>query len=183
MTAITLSTNPIDRKNAIETLFKEYYSEMCKSAFNILKDESAAEDVVQDIFMKLYQSRKEMTIDYPKSFFKRSATNAAIDIYRKQQKTSFVDVNEQYDLKYDEEEVEDNSALLDKVNHAIDELPPKCRTIFILKRKEGYTNKEIAEELEISVKTVENQMTKAFKFLRKVLSPVAFTLLTLNYLW
>lgn len=183
MNSVKLSSISEDRKATIETLFKEFYVDMCKSAFNILKDELAAEDVVQDVFMKLYQSNKEMQIDYPKTFFKRSATNAAIDVYRKKQKNSFVDIDSRYDLEYEETEVEDNTDLLKKVNEAIDQLPPKCRTIFVLKRKEGYTNKEIAEELDISVKTVENQMTKAFKFLRKVLNPVTFTLLMMGYLW
>lgn len=155
---------------------------MCRSAYNIVKDELVAEDIVQDIFLKLYQSDKEMEIEYPKSFFKRSATNAAIDYYRKKSKTNFVNIDDQFNVSSEEEEEKDLTEVVEKVNAAIDLLPPKCRTIFILKRKENYTNKEIAEKLDISVKTVENQMTKAFKFLRSHLGPIVYSLLILGYI-
>jgi RNA polymerase sigma-70 factor, ECF subfamily len=183
MNSIELTTNIEERKIVIEKLFKSYYSIMCKAAFNILNDKPVCEDIVQGIFLKLYENNTYHKIDYPKSFFKRAAVNAAIDIYRKQNRNVFVDIEDINQIEIKEEEfelIDEKKVLAEKIKDAINLLPEKCKLIFILKRTEGYTNKEIAEELNISVKTVENQTTKAFKILKEQLGPLMFILLLIE---
>jgi RNA polymerase sigma-70 factor, ECF subfamily len=183
MSSIELTTNIEDRKRVIGELFKTYYSPMCKAAFNIIPDKSLCEDIAQNIFMKLYESNIYQKIDYPQSFFKRSAVNAAIDLYRKQNRNVFVDLDDMSKIEYEDEEfdlINEKELLADKIKEAINILPEKCRVIFILKRTEGYTNKEIAEELGISIKTVENQTTKAFKMLKDKLGPLLFLILLIE---
>lgn len=183
MSSVKLSVHIEERKSEIEKLFRSYYKDMCKAAYNVIKDKDTCEDLVQNIFLKLYESDTYQKIDYPASFFKRSAINAAIDLYRKQSKVKFSDIDEMPHLmnegdfsNFDSNEEE----IAKKINEAVDTLPEKCRLIFILKRTEGYSNKEIAEELDLSIKTVENQTTKALKILKEKLNPLLFLLLILE---
>ena len=142
---------------------------MCKAAFNIIRDKSISEDIVQNVFLKLYKSEEEVVIEYPQTYLKRITINASIDHFRQISKRQNVDLDSITELQVETEEENDQSELIQRVKASINDLPTKCRLVFILKRKEGLTNQEIAEELDISIKTVEGQMTKAFKMLREKL--------------
>lgn len=169
MNQIVLSVNVVEKKRIVSELFKQYYKDMCKAAFNIIRDQSTSEDIVQNVFLKLYKSEEEVIIEYPQTYLKRVTINASIDHFRQIAKRQNVDLDSITELHVETEEENDNLELFKRVNTSINELPTKCRLVFILKRKEGLTNQEIADELDISIKTVESQMTKAFKILREKL--------------
>lgn len=179
MHRIELTSDFLQRKLIVSELFQTYYRIMCKTVFSILKDEIISEDIVQNIFLRLIEDRKELVLEYPQAYLKRIAINSAIDHIRKSSTVKWVedDLEHFSHIKVEPDESSENESLLIQINKAIDELPEKCRLVFILKRKEGLTNKEIAEELNISIKTVENHITIAFRYLRDKLDPILFLIL------
>lgn len=160
-------------EQAFEALFKAQYSALCGYANLYLNDLDAAEDLVQDVFCKLWKNRVDTAFRTSvKSYLFRAVRNACLNLIDHQK------VREEY-FRYmrtdlpggpvsdgDESGV---SELEDRIRRAIDALPPERRKIFILSRYEGLRYKEIAERQGISVKTVENQMGKALAFLREEL--------------
>lgn len=169
-TAINLGT--IDLKE-FEAIFKSYYSALCYTAYKVLNDKESAEDVVQDLFMHLWNNRATTIIESNlSSYLLTSVRNRAIR--KKQQNRLQV---RQIDETNDHKIAGDNSTddemqsleLQVHIKKAIDSLPPKCREVFMLSRFENKKYKEIAEDLDISVKTVENQMGKALKMIREYL--------------
>lgn len=134
-------------------------------------DQSDAEEIVQKVFIRFWDQvdKYDWSRD-PKPYLFQSAKNATWNHFR--------DLKKHWELDQYESELSEEPQVLEKIqlseleNHIdrlIDELPPRCRMVFVLSRKEGLSNKQIAAVLEISEKTVENQMTKALKTMRKAL--------------
>ncbi len=154
-----------------EKLFKAQYSKLCSYANLFLNDPDAAEDVVQEVFFKLWKSRDEISINTTiKSYLFRAVRNGCMNVI------DHISVREAYkvvnveDIKYSEENPIDEtivSELEQKIRETIDLLPSERRKIFIMSRFDGLKYREIADRLNISVKTVENQMYQALKFLRE----------------
>ncbi len=154
---------------AVDQLFNDYYRDLCHKAFRILNNKEIAEDIVQDVFFKLWESRKKINIKISlKAYLNRMVFNESISYLRKNK--ALIDFS-------DELEVEDTSAIPDElieqkdlkkiIDSAINKLPPACKTIFLLSRIDELSYKQISEKLDISIKTVENQMGKALKILRQ----------------
>lgn len=159
--------------NAFEKLFKAYYPAIKKFALSIVRDLTIAEEIAQEVFMYIWEKREQIELHSSlKSYLFSSAKNKCINYIKlelpKQQALSDIDdISEQETFM----SVADDSELLKrKIQFAIDQLPEKCRNIFVLSRYGGLTYNEIAEDLEISVKTVENQMSIALKKLKEALS-------------
>ncbi len=149
---------------------------MLAFAIYILKSQEDALEVVNDVMLKLWDKREQLgPFDQDahtrlKSYAFQATKNAALNHLRKQKKTWMQ--LEDYDAPTSETP---QSVMEDKVNTELlanwtSELPPKCQQIFKMSRIDALSNKEIAELLEISTKTVENQMTKALNFFRKKLN-------------
>ena len=158
-----------------ERIFKAQYSGLCRVAFRILKDEDKAEDVVQDLFARLWETRENRTISVShKTYLTRAAVNAAID-YQEKHRREVTPTEEQWQQLQPAanltEELLSGTETQAQIAHALDKLPPACKTVFVLSRDEELSYKEIAAALDISVKTVENQMGKALKILRQELLP------------
>ena len=128
------------------------------------------EDIVQNVFMSIWKNRNKLKEQFVvKSYLYRSVYNEFIDQYRKT-KAIFILEKKYIDaLTYIVEEEDEKSLekLMDIVKKEIDKLPPKCKQTFLLSKKEGLTNIEIAEYLNVSIKSVEAHITKAFSILRK----------------
>lgn len=149
-----------------DSYFRKMYLPLGMYALRIVNDAQSAEDIVEDAFMKAWQlieEGKEVT-DF-KSYMYRMVRNACITFIRNRKET----VGLEFVPEADEEAV-DTSERDARIWSAIDNLPEKCREIFLLSKRDGLTNEEIAERMGISVKTVKNQMTKAFARLREALS-------------
>ncbi|MFD2943444.1 RNA polymerase sigma factor [Flavobacterium notoginsengisoli] len=150
-------------------LIDTYHHKLCVYANSLVKNIYSAEDIVQNVFIKVWEQRTRLKADHSlKSFLYKLAYNEFIDLYRKNQ--SLFSLEKSY---YDalngivqEEDSEAFQRVLNAVNKEIQNLPPKCKEVFILSKKEGLTNIEIAEHLDVSIKTVEAQITKAFSILR-----------------
>jgi RNA polymerase sigma-70 factor (ECF subfamily) len=157
-----------------ETAFREYYTTLYRVVFRVLKKEDASEDVVQDLFVKLWNKREGLRISGSlKAYLCQAAVNAAYDHlrkYKKEQNKEEVDVLWERGGNQTEEYIQ-GKEMEEMISEALEKLPPACRNVFILSREEEMSYKEIAEALNISVKTVENQMGKALKILREELQP------------
>jgi RNA polymerase sigma-70 factor (family 1) len=156
-------------EKAYAYLIDTYHHKLCVYANSLVKNIYSAEDIVQNVFIKVWEQRTRLKSDYAlKSFLYKLVYNEFIDLYRKNQ--SLFSLEKSY---YDalnsivfEDDSESFQRVLNVVNKEIQNLPPKCKEVFILSKKEGLTNIEIAEHLDVSVKTVEAQITKAFSILR-----------------
>ena len=157
--------------NAYTLLMNDYYKNLCGYANLFTKDPSKSEDIVQNVFVKIWIYRKKIDPNIPiKKYLYKSVYNAFIDQYRKNK--SVISLEDKY-LKVIDTIIDDNSLDIEKlmmnVNREIDKLPEKCKRVFILNKKEGLTHDEIAEYLQISTKTVESHITRAFKILNQKL--------------
>jgi len=156
-------------KDAFEKLFREYFPPLMSFARKILVDEDDAREVVHKVFINLWEKREKIDLSTSlKSYLFTSVHNRSLNVIRDRKKFSSEEVPEmagEWDVSTQIESME----LEEKINEAIESLPEKCRQIFKLNRFDGLKYSEIAIQLNISVKTVENQMSKALKILREKL--------------
>ncbi len=150
-----------------DILFKRYYRQLCLYAAHYLKgDIAASEDIVQDCFVKLWQQEAKRDITDKRAFLYTTVRNACIDTLRRQHpEMTNIDPSDLEESISDEEAI-DRSEQEAKVWETIDALPDRCREVFLMAKRDGMTYNEIAEALNISVKTVEHQISKAMKKLR-----------------
>jgi RNA polymerase sigma-19 factor, ECF subfamily len=167
-------------KPVFEQLFKTHFVHLCNFAYQFVKDTDSAKEVTQKVFINLWENREK--IDPQKSiqsYLFTSVRNRSLNYIRDQKKYR----NEVLDLETHDFEIpfEEDAIAMDelkeKVARALDELPEKCRLVFEMSRYKNMKYKEIAEELDISVKTVEAHMSKALKSLRINLEDYACILL------
>jgi RNA polymerase sigma-70 factor (ECF subfamily) len=154
-----------------ESIYKAYYNMLCNAAENIIGDADASQDIVQEVFIKLWNKKEDIhKILNPKAYLFKSVINTSITYLEKNKNKIRLG-----DLKVASQISSDSRVLAkeleSKINEALHALPTKCKAIFVLSRFEGMKNKEIAEHLGVSIKTVENQMGIAFKKLRNDLNP------------
>ncbi len=159
-----------DDTRHLKQLFDLYYNDLCIYIFQFTKDMADAEDIVQSIFVKLWTRKHRLKIKTSiKAYLFRSAYNHYIDQLRKEKRKNLFLQELQYQglLAQIEEEESDQEEELNQLEKFINELPQKCKEILLLSKKEGLANKEIARCLNISVKTVESQISIAFRKIRK----------------
>lgn len=148
-----------------EQLFKDHYNSLANYALSIVKNRQDAEDVVQDVFVKLWQNSPQVVGTNQVKFYLYTATkNTCISLLRKQAGKTFVqpeDIPEQSPSTFTH-----SPDPAQFVQQALSLLPAQCLAVFKLSRFGKLTYQQIAEELGISVKTVENQMSKALRIMR-----------------
>ncbi len=156
--------------DAIEAIFKQYYKYICISGARYIRDKQVVEDLVQDLFYDLWKKRDRLNIKTSLSSYLRTAIRNRSLNFIKSQRIDFAEEDEIVNFKNDSADSQENmesSELEEYLHRSIDRLPEKCRIVFSLSRFEELSYKEIAEKLDISVKTVENQISKALKLLRE----------------
>ena len=150
--------------------FDRNYLPLCMYALRILKNKDEAEDIVQQSFVSVWELLKTgKEIDNIKSYLYKSVHNRCIDRLRKlnTENTDSIEEISEY-VAEDDIDTSERDAILWA---AVENLPEKCREVFLLSKRDGLSHKEISEKLNISVKTIENHMTKAFTRLRDALQP------------
>jgi len=160
-------------KLIFEEIYREYYIPLCYYCLRYTENFEDSEEIVQELFLKLWEKHEELEINSSlNAYLYRAIQNYALNFLSKEKtKDKYIVLNDKqpYDtfenglVKLEEEELRKILKL------AILKLPEKRRRIFELSRFDGYKYRKIANQLSISVKTVENQMTKALKYLRVVL--------------
>ena len=158
-----------DRNAAITLLFREYHTLVYSCVYRIVLRAEAADDLTQELFLLVIEGKRQLQTDGPLgSYLRRMAINLALDYLRKKRPIRLADVVEQ---PREGDALPADAALeaadLEQALHqAIQQLPGRCATIFVLSRFEALSYAEIAKELDISRNTVENQMVKALRLLR-----------------
>lgn len=162
-----------DGETVIDVIFRKYYSFLCKSVYRIIPDTQITEDLAQEVFYELWKKRAQLKITTSlKAYLKRAALNKALN-YIRDQKIDFRNAPAKEEIESKTvsiiQEIAANK-LQQEIDSAIDQLPERCRLVFVLSRYEEMTYQQIANQLGISIKTVENQMSKALKSLRLTLA-------------
>ena len=159
---------------ALEIIYKRYWQPLYHSSYAMLKDGQACEDIIQEVFLKVWINRQQIQIKTSLSAYLFAAVR--YEVYRQiksgkvradifDQVCERIEAGPGYnDLEYKE--------LHSKIAEIVDQLPDKCRTVYKLSREENLSHKQIAIQLNISTKTVENHLTKALSSLRFSLGQV-----------
>ena len=155
---------------AFEQVFKTHYKNLHAYAFTILKDEDEAEEMVQQVFFKLWERSEYLSFSGSiAAYLYRAVHNESLNFIKHQKVKAGHQLHVAYSMKNKSEQAQSKmirKELESKFREALNELPEQCRTVFQLSRFEDMKYKEIADKLDISVKTVENHMGKALKILR-----------------
>jgi RNA polymerase sigma-70 factor (ECF subfamily) len=161
-----------DDKAAFKELFQEYYLFVCKTIHRFIRDRSTVEDLAQEVFIRFWDKRQQIDINSSLSaYIRRMAINEALAYLRRNKRLDDREMTPDLvpGTSDSAEEQFLHQELETRVRNAINGLPPRCRTVFQLSRYEELTYQEIADQMEISIKTVENQMGKALRILREQL--------------
>ncbi len=162
-------------KDAFRHFFDAHYRDLCNFVNTYVRDTSLSEEIVQDIFVYFWENKSKLQLTHSaKSYLYSASKFKSLNVLRDQKRKSRIhseiaDLNLQLTLP--EDELLDAAQLRTILDTAINDLPPKCKEIFLLSKKQELSNQEIAARLNISIKGVENQITIALKKLRKSLGP------------
>ncbi len=163
-----------DNDVAFRALYDRFYKYLVVTANNILGDSDAARDLAQDVFVELWKKRASIEVQSSlKSYLRRAVVNKTLN-YIKARRIDFREPEHlpekisQLDSPYTQLETTDLEQI---IHNAIAALPERCRVIFTLCRLENLPHKDIADQLGISTKTIENQMTRALSALREAIGP------------
>ncbi len=167
-------------KIIIDRVYNVYHRRIFAFAFSLLKVEEDALDVVHEVFVKLWKNRHELEPDtHMEPLIFTITRNTVLSIFRKQASEKkyqeHVIYNPIYDKTTNTENVVEYNFLKDKVDHYVQQLPPKSREVYLLSREQGLSNKEISRKMGIAEKTVEDHITKALAFLKKHLREIGIT--------
>ncbi|MFN8570586.1 MAG: RNA polymerase sigma-70 factor [Gemmatimonadaceae bacterium] len=158
-------------ERALEIVFRAHYAGLAAFVQRYVQAPDVAEELVQDIFLKLWSRRQQLTdIESLRTYLFRAVRNQALNWLRRRK------LERRWEEEHSDEAepvttiaADDDASeqeITQAVRYAVDRLPPRCREIFLLSRDGGLTYNEIAKALDISVKTVETQMGRALKALR-----------------
>jgi len=160
--------------DSVEQLFKLHYAFVCNVINRYVHDRSKTEDIAQEIFAELWVKRDQLTIHTSvTAYLRRMAVTRTLNYLRDTKKHSWQELENVGDLEsnamYQQPSIVlelEEAELKERIDSAIQALPEKCRIVFLLNRMEEMSYAEVAAHLDISVKTVENQIGKALKLLR-----------------
>jgi RNA polymerase sigma-70 factor (ECF subfamily) len=171
-------------ESAFEQLFRFYYEPLCRYATGIVIEKEEAEEIVQQVFLRIWERRTELNITVSfKAYLYRAVHNASLNHKQRRKKDiRFDDVQLRVVHATESSHEMDVKQLEKEISNALNTLPGQCRKIFELSRFEELKYREIAELLNLSVKTVENQMGKALRIMREQLSEyLPLVLFTTSY--
>ncbi len=157
---------------AFNTLFHHYSNRLYQFSLKYLKSEEEAEELVQEVFTKIWENRTELKTELSfNSYLFTIAFNVIRKFFRKKMHAdTYLNTQAKDDFNIDTDQNIDYNSLKKFLDNLVTHLPARRKEIFIKSRFEGLAVKEIAEEMKISKKTVENQLTEALKFIRTHLS-------------
>lgn len=164
-------------ENALDVIYRKYWEGLFFYSYHLLKDKHACEDVIQDLFVRLWENREQLDVRLSlKAYLYASCRYALYKLIKKEQVREDI-----FDAIYERLHTEtaygnlEHKELVQQINVIVNGLPPKCREVYELSRKENLSYKEIGERLGISVKTVENHINRALKELKQSLGGLVST--------
>ncbi|MBL7776454.1 MAG: RNA polymerase sigma-70 factor [Saprospiraceae bacterium] len=165
---------------AFDTLFRQWYDPLCRYACRLAEgDMDEAEDLVQQAFVKLWETRAQLRVEWSlRAYLYKSVHHACLNRLRsKKVQSKYLEFTAQQPNAMHSMPDDTAPELRERYQRALDALPPQCRHIFELSRFEALKYREIADQLGISIKTVETQMGKALRVLRVELADYLVSLL------
>ncbi|MEW7291520.1 RNA polymerase sigma factor [Aquimarina sp. 2304DJ70-9] len=153
-------------------LYEMHYNELCSYIYSLSKNRQQAEDVVQNVMLKIWKNREKLNINTSiKSYLYKSCYYELVDSFKKNKKElNYIEQIKSSVLEvFIEEDTDFIKNQIKKVRDEIDKLPPKCKEVFVLNKMQGFKYKEVAEQLGVSVKTVEAQLSKAMTRIKEAL--------------
>ena len=166
---------------AFELIYRRYASNLYQAAFNILKEPEVCEDIIQELFTDLWSKRDSLTILNLKPYLYRATRNNVLMVIRSNRIQVDIGELEKLTSTYTSDEALMENQLQTTLDESLEQLPEKCRVIFHMSRFEHLSHKEIATQLNISVKTVENQIGIALKRLKVLLSDFIYLIVFFFY--
>jgi RNA polymerase sigma-70 factor (ECF subfamily) len=161
-----------DNPSGLKILFEEYHGSLCLLANRMVADRDISKDIVQEVFIKLWGHRQKLDIAYSLSaYLKRSVINTALNYLEKDKRSSKVgleQIGDQPHVNFSDQKLSFDE-LSTQIDKAINNLPVRTRSVFILIRKEEMSYNEASTALGISIKAVEKEMMKALKLMREML--------------
>lgn len=161
---------------AFEKLYRLFFPRLYAFSFKIINDGGLAKDVVQNVFIKIWESPASVNVENPEAFIYQMVRNACLNYIRHLKVVDNLKsrVKDQYmgeelysiDMVGNEPYILIEKELEGKIREVMNSLPEKCLTVFRLSRIEGLKNREIADQLDISIKTVEKHISKALQIYR-----------------
>lgn len=161
--------NKLTGDELFEEIFHRYYSPLCNYALKIVGSAALAEDLVQQLFLQLYEKEVLSKVTYPERYLLRCVKFKCIDYHRTKRSKKEIRLELIPDGFLDQSSDISEEDIEPLLHYFASKLPPKTREVFLLSRDSGMTYKEIAQELNISVKTVEAQMGRALRQMRALL--------------
>ena len=162
------------KESAYDYFFRTYHAPLCLVAYKILQDQQAAEDVVQDCFLKLWQQRQQQqNTQQVVGFLYTAVRNAAIDAYRKsttrdKNDSAYVSISDTTSDSQDEQLIIEAETIR-RLYASIDQLPPRIREIVELHFLQDKSYREISELLQTSPETIRKQKARALALLKQIL--------------
>ncbi len=169
-------------KKQLDEIFRKHYTDLCKIAYRKVGDFQVAEDLVQDLFLDFWNRKTNfLNINQVSNYLRRSISLKCIDYLKsslKEEKVVTLDEIDLADVSNLNFEEDNNQYLLIKLRQSIEALPPKRKAVFLLSRFDNKSYKEIASDLDISIKSVEKHISKALLQLRKLLGILILIILS-----
>ena len=165
-------------------LVDNYSKRLYAYALSLSNDKVMAQDIIQNVFLRIWEKRKKIDVNTSLlNYLFKSVYNEFLNLYKKKKSTMLLEQKYFNSLEKISADYNDNNLkkAMERITIEIHSLPPKCREVFILSRKDGLTNIEISDYLNVSIKTVEAHITKAFSILRKELGGKLDTFLFLLF--
>lgn len=156
-------------ERAFMSLFDMYFSSLCRYIFLYINQKGIAEEIVSDIFMAIWEKRETFQIEVTlRSYLFHSAKNRIYNYFRDNERFVLLDDFSSLE-RFENDYAVEADELQRLITEAICSLPDNCKEVFVKSREESLSNKEIANQLNISVKTVESHVTKAVKYIKNYL--------------
>lgn len=171
---VTLTALQGGDEKALEYLYVRYYDLLFRQAYGILKDRDLAEDIVQDTFVYIWQRRETLSIRgsikaYLQAMVRYQVFHTIKNGQARPQVYENLSERMAMDSSLSPQDILEEKELIRSIAAVVDTLPDRCREVYIMSREQQLTHKEIADRLDISTKTVENQITKALHVIKNSL--------------
>lgn len=156
-------------KNSLKEIFNNNYSGLVNYSFAIIKDRNTAEDIVQSVFIQLWENNKILQLQKPETYLLKCVKYKSLDFVKSPLRKKEI-LSDTLPEKWETEKTGfKEEDIVPMLHFFCAKLPPKMQQVFLMSRQKGMTYKEIANELQISIKTVENHMGAALKKMRVLL--------------
>ncbi len=160
-------------KTSFDQIYRQYWSKLYIYAFNVLKEKEICEDIIEEIFIDLWTKKDDIRISDLNSYLYQSVKYQIFNHFRRSKyKNQLLLKLDLMSTQYQIDELYEKKELKAQIKRLISRLPKQRRLIFQMSRYDGFSNKEISENLNISVQTVKNLISESLKFLRKSLKNI-----------